>query len=115
MDAGTRDAAASADVAEVAASPQIQDDPQLLALHRIFTNSKVIEGCIHHKVVWAQVKGYPWWPVRFALLCRLAQRARSVATPRPATCAVRHDVRCFTHAAATLRGRVLCQNPRRGA
>lgn len=70
MDASARSAAASAD--EAAASHQIQDDPQLLALHRIFTNSKVIDGCVHHKIVWAQVKGYPWWPVRSAVFYRLA-------------------------------------------
>jgi hypothetical protein len=47
---------------------QLSDDPQLLALHRVFTNSRFVEACAQHKIVWAQVKGHPWWPVRYCSL-----------------------------------------------
>ena len=50
---------------------QLQGDPQLLALHTLFTRPDFISTATSHKVVWGHVKGYPWWPVRAASqLCR---------------------------------------------
>jgi hypothetical protein len=44
---------------------QLKDEPQLLTLHTAFSQPALIQLAHSHKVVWAQVKGHPWWPVRF--------------------------------------------------
>lgn len=44
---------------------QLKEDPQLLALHISFSQPAFITSACQYKIVWAQVKGHPWWPVRW--------------------------------------------------
>lgn len=42
---------------------QFNDDAEGLRLHQELCNPAVAEAATQCRVVWAQVKGYPYWPV----------------------------------------------------
>lgn len=42
---------------------QFNDDAEGLRLHHELCNPAVAEAATQCRVVWAQVKGYPYWPV----------------------------------------------------
>jgi hypothetical protein len=44
----------------------LKSEPELLRLHHELSDPAVGEAASQCRLVWAQVKGFPWWPVCFA-------------------------------------------------
>lgn len=58
---------AKADNKSASQDAQLASD-QIVQLHRELSDAAVAESAQASRIVWAQVKGFPFWPVRLAIL-----------------------------------------------
>jgi hypothetical protein len=55
---------AEADARQLASiADSLKNDSDLSTLHHAVSDPAVTQAALQCKLVWAQVKGYPWWPV----------------------------------------------------